>query len=274
MVIYFSGCMIRRLIGQQEIFRPQNEQNLPCHAMTRAIILSAGQGRRLLPLTENQPKCMLPIAGRTVLQRQLDALLQAGVSQIQVITGFHSDQVEAHIESSFPGRTDISTIFNPFYNVSDNLASCWMARTAMDSDFMLINGDTVFEPDLLDIVLGSPDAEVTLAIDIKDTYDEDDMKVRLEGDFVKNVSKILNPEQTSAESIGMLYFRGKGVSQFRTNLESAMRSPDGLKSWFLSVVDKMAAEHLVRACAISGKRWAEIDFIADLEAAEKLLSAP
>ena len=242
--------------------------------MTSAIILSAGQGSRLLPLTENKPKCMLEIGGRSILQWQLDALLEAGISEVHVITGFHSDQVEAHLSSCYPEEQWVSTLFNPFYNVSDNLASCWMARQHMENDFLLINGDTIFEPNVLKVVLSSPEAPVTLTIDEKDSYDEDDMKVTLEGDLVRNVSKILNAEDTNAESIGMLYFRGSGVSDFRAILESEMRNLSGLKSWFLAVVDMMADEGKVRACRISGNRWAEIDFIADLEAAEKLLSSP
>jgi L-glutamine-phosphate cytidylyltransferase len=240
--------------------------------MTRAIILSAGQGRRLLPLTEKQPKCLLPIAGRCILQWQLDALLESGINNITIITGFHSDLIEQLIAEEYSAHTGITTLYNPFFNVSDNLASCWQARAFMDEDFLLINGDTVFEADVLNDVLASPTAPITLTIDQKETYDEDDMKVELDGLQVRHVSKILKPEQTHAESIGMLYFRGEGPALFREALELAMRKPTGLKSWFLSVVDNLASKNLVQACPISAGRWAEIDFIVDLETAEKLLS--
>jgi choline kinase len=240
--------------------------------MTTAIILSAGQGRRLLPLTENQPKCLLPIAGKSVLQWQLDALLDSGIENINVVTGFHSDLVEQLLESEYPENPGIKILYNPFFSVSDNLASCWQARSHMSNDFLLINGDTVFEADLLKHVLASPSAPITLTIDQKSTYDEDDMKVELEGMQVRHVSKILTPEQSHAESIGMLYFRENGPDRFRNSIEKAMRKPAGLKSWFLSVVDALAGENLVQACVISGMRWAEIDFIVDLESAEKLLA--
>jgi len=240
--------------------------------MTRAIILSAGQGRRLLPLTEKQPKCLLPIAGRCILQWQLDALLESGIDDITIITGFHSELIEQLISSKYSAHPGVKTLYNPFFNVSDNLASCWQARACMDDSFLLINGDTVFEAEVLNHVLASPTAPITLTIDQKAAYDEDDMKVELEGLQVRHVSKILKPEQTHAESIGMLYFRGEGPSLFREALETAMRKPTGLKSWFLSVVDNLATKNLVQACQISGGRWAEIDFIVDLENAEKLLS--
>ncbi|MBT7953002.1 MAG: phosphocholine cytidylyltransferase family protein [Gammaproteobacteria bacterium] len=235
-------------------------------------MLSAGQGRRLLPLTENQPKCLLPIAGKSVLQWQLDALLDSGIENISVVTGFHSDLVEQLLESEYPKKPGIKILYNPFFSVSDNLASCWQARSHMNNDFLLINGDTVFEADLLKHVLASPSAPITLTIDQKSTYDEDDMKVELEGMQVRHVSKILTTEQSHAESIGMLYFRENGPERFRNSIEKAMRKPAGLKSWFLFVVDALAGENLVQACVISGMRWAEIDFIVDLESAEKLLA--
>lgn len=240
--------------------------------MTNAVILSAGQGRRLLPLTENQPKCMLEIADRTILQWQIDALLANNIESIHVITGFHAEQINDMIAEKYAGVKGIRTIFNPFFSVSDNLASCWMASAAMEKEFVLINGDTIFEPAILKHVLGSPDAPITLTIDKKSRYDEDDMKVELNGSEVVHVSKVLNESQTHAESIGMLYFRDKGAELFRNRVSQSMHKPSGLKSWFLSVIDELAGEGKVQARSIAGFRWAEIDFIADLKNAEKLLS--
>ena len=236
--------------------------------MTNAIILSAGQGKRLLPLTETYPKCMLPVAGRTILEWQVRALLAAGIGKLFIITGFNSDLVEEHINDRFGADLDrINIVFNPFYNVSDNLASCWMARHAMDEDFILLNGDTLFEPALLDTVLRSPAAPVTLTIDYKDSYDNDDMRVELHDSMVKAVGKTLPDEHTMAESIGLLYFRSEGPGLFRDHLDRQMKQGSSLRLWFLSVVDMLAKQSLVRACSINGHRWCEIDFKRDLEKA-------
>src|SRR5688500_19399443 len=82
----------------------------------RAIILSAGQGRRLLPLTENIPKCLLPIGGKPVIEWQIEALLAAGIHDITVVTGFKSSLVEAQLQR-YAKQAQISTIFNPFFEV-------------------------------------------------------------------------------------------------------------------------------------------------------------
>ncbi len=241
--------------------------------MANAIILSAGQGRRLLPLTEKRPKCLLPVAGRTVLEWQVQALLAAGLERLFVVAGFNVAMVEALLDERFRRERDrIEVVFNPFYEVSDNLASCWMARRAMDDDFILLNGDTLFEPLLLDTVLGSPTAPVTLANDYKDEYDSDDMRVRLRGSLVAAVSKTLADDETQAESIGMLYFRDEGPALFRDLLQQQMRQGDGLKSWFLSAVDLMARQGLVHSCNVNGHRWCEIDFKEDLDQAHAVVS--
>ena len=214
---------------------------------------------------------MLTVAGHTILERQLQNLLAAGIGKLSVITGFNSELVEEHVNDRFRAcRERIDIVFNPFYDVSDNLASCWMAREAMADDFILLNGDTLFEPALLDTVLRSPAAPVTLTVDCKDRYDNDDMRVELHDSMVTSVGKTLPDERTMAESIGLLYFRGDGPALFRAQLDRHLRQEHGLRLWFLSVVDKLAKQSLVRACSIAGRRWCEIDFKKDLESAESM----
>ena len=234
---------------------------------TRAILLSAGQGRRLLPLTETRPKCLLSVAGKTILEWQIDALLEVGIDEVIVVTGYRADLVEEMLGRRYAGMPVRST-FNPFFDISDNLASCWMARDVMDGEFLLLNGDIVFEPAVLEQVIASPSAPITLTVNYKDGYDDDDMKVQLSGTLVRHVSKALAPQHVDCESIGMLYFREQGPRLFRTAVEKALRHQTSLKLWYLSVIDALADEKLVQSCPISGLRWAEIDFMDDLKSAE------
>ncbi len=239
----------------------------------KAIILSAGQGRRLLPLTESTPKCLLPVSGKPVLAWQIDALLAVGVENITIISGFQVGLIESLLQQQYAGYPNIKTLFNPFYEVADNLASCWIARAEMDDDFLLLNGDTVVESALLSKVLNSEFAPITLSVDYKDNYDADDMKVQLDADgWVKQVSKIVPPPQVNAESIGLIYFRSQGAYLFRHAVELALRHPAELKSWYLSIIDNLAKQHLVNSCSIKGLRWCEIDFIEDLARAGIIFS--
>lgn len=239
----------------------------------KAIILSAGQGRRLLPLTEKTPKCLLPVAGKPVIAWQIDALLQAGIEDITVIAGFQVGKVEALLAERYAAHPRIRTRFNPFFEVADNLASCWIAREEMNGDFLLLNGDTLFDAGLLSRVLEAEMAPITLCVDFKQEFDDDDMKVELDAEgWVKHVSKILSLEQTHAESIGLIYFREQGVQFFRDAVEHALRNPDKLKSWYLAIIDTLAQQQLVTSCSVHGFHWGEIDFIEDLRRAETLFA--
>ena len=112
----------------------------------KAIILSAGQGSRLLPLTENMPKCLLALGSRNMLEWQLRGLAAAGVGEAVVVTGFRAELVERALEQITPPQMRVRTLFNPFYKVADNLASCWMVRGELNGPSLILNGDTLFEP--------------------------------------------------------------------------------------------------------------------------------
>jgi len=240
---------------------------------TKAVILSAGQGRRLLPLTKNSPKCLLPVSGKPIIEWQIDALLTAGIKEIIVVTGFQTNLVEELLQQRYPDHKQIRTLFNPFFEVADNLASCWVARSVMDCNFLLLNGDTIFDVSLLKQVLESEPAPITLSIDYKKVYDADDMKVQLDNKgLVKHVNKTLPEDQIDAESIGLIYFRSNGPILFRDAVEEALRYPTELKSWYLTIIDTLASKNLVNVCAISGHRWCEIDYSSDLTKAQELFS--
>jgi choline kinase len=238
----------------------------------RAVILSAGQGRRLLPLTEALPKCLLRVAGRSVLEWQVRALAANGITDITVVTGFQAEAVEEEVHHRLGDfGAVVRTRFNPFFAVADNAGSCFLARDLLHGDALLLNGDTLFEPALLRPVLAAPRAPLTVTIDrAKQSYDADDMKVSLDGDRLRAIGKTLPPERTDGESIGLLVFRDEGGAMFEAGLEAVLRQPEGLRRWYLSVVDGLAAAMPVRTVSIDGFAWGEIDFPDDIARAEAM----
>lgn len=242
----------------------------------KAVILSAGRGSRLLPLTDDRPKCLLPAGERTVLGLQLATLAQAGVRDVTVVTGFLPHLVEEEIErvngELNAGEPRIRTLYNPFYQIADNLASCWMARDAMREDFLVINGDTLFEPAIVAAVLNGPrSGEIQVTVDKKAAYDADDMKVTLDGERLTAIGKTLLASNSHAESIGMIRFVGGGPKRFTDKLEAMMRSPDGVSSWYLKAIDALARDGTsVTTCSIEGLTWAELDTPEDFENVTRL----
>ena len=236
----------------------------------KAIILSAGRGSRLLPLTTDLPKCLLPVGLTTVLGMQLDTLFQAGIEEAVVVTGFNTALVEAEVARREKGPR-VKIVFNPFYQVADNLATCWMVREDMDSDFIVINGDTLFSPRVLQTVLEAPARDITVTIDRKMHYDGDDMKVTLDGDRLTAIGKTLQAHETDGESIGMLRFMGGGVKTFTDMLEANMRTEQGTTSWYLKAIDGLAKSGVrIDTTTIEGATWAELDTPEDYEIVRSL----
>ena len=234
----------------------------------KAIILSAGQGRRLLPLTAETPKCLIPFAGRPLLEWQVRSLAAAGVTEVVVVTGFEAAKVDHALEAiSLPGVT-LKTTHNPFFELADNLASCWIARHEMRQPFLILNGDTLIEPEIAKRVLADPaTAPITVTVDRKGDYDSDDMKVRDEGDRLLAIGKTLPLDLVTGESIGFLRFNEEGAKIFVGEIERLLRSEDGLKRWYLSAIDGIARYHAgaVGVRSIEGLEWSELDFPADLD---------
>ncbi len=243
----------------------------------KAIILSAGQGRRLSPLTDTRPKCLIDLSGKSVLHWQLLHLRAAGVKEVVVVTGFGAEAVEEEIEQLALADLKVRTLFNPFYGLTDNLATCWLARDEMRGPFLLLNGDTLFEPAIASRLLVAPESAVTVTVDRKSAYDADDMKVLTDGTRLRAIGKTI--PAFDAESIGFLRFSAEGAAAFVRTVEQIMRSPEGLKRWYLSVINEMAeAGEEVSVTSIQGLGWAEMDFpedvVRNLELTESWSRAP
>lgn len=236
----------------------------------KAIILSAGRGSRLLHLTNNIPKCCLKLNGRTLLEHQIEALAANGVSDVVVVTGF-KHQVVDEVVKGIEGIS-VRTLFNPFYAVSDNLGTCWIARREMNAPFILINGDTLFAPETLaSLLAGERVHPVTLAVDRKSSYDDDDMKISADGERLVRVGKDLDSKIVNGESIGMSIFSGSGAAALVQKVEQLMAGPDGLARWYLSAIDELAGSGQVGICSIQGREWCEVDDHQDLAHAETMV---
>jgi choline kinase len=231
----------------------------------RALILAAGQGSRLLPHTLDRPKCLLDLAGQPMLGWQLAALAAAGVGEVVVVTGFRTELVEQVLASLTPPGLRVRALFNPFYKVADNLASCWMARQEFSAPILILNGDTLISADIVTRLLDAPASDITVTIDRKPSYDEDDMKVTTDGAALRAIGKKLAMSDVNGESIGFLRFSTRGAAAFMAEVERVMRTPEGTGLWYLSAIHKLAnSGSAVTVASIEGLDWAELDYPADL----------
>lgn len=237
----------------------------------KAIILAAGQGRRLLPLTSNLSKSCLPLHGRSILEWQLSQIAKCDIDEVIVVTGFAYEMVDAIVDkvTSVKART----LHNPMYAHTDNLGTCWEARFEMDGPFVLMNGDTLFEASVLQRLLScSSGFPITLATDTKQHFDLDDMKIIADDDRLIKVSKQLDIHLVNGESIGLMVFTEAGAYAFTQKLEEMMDKADALKLWYLSAIDQIASTGNVGICPIHGLSWCEVDDASDFASAADVVN--
>ena len=121
----------------------------------QAVILAAGQGIRLRPLTDDCPKCLVEVGGKPILQHQLEALCDAGVQECVIVVGYRATQVRNIFGTRFRDLS-ITYVENAIFDSTNNIYSLWLARREITGDLLLLEGDVIFEPALLMDLLDLP----------------------------------------------------------------------------------------------------------------------
>jgi choline kinase len=131
----------------------------------------------------------------------------------------------------------------------------------------------VFRNDLVEKLLAAPAFPVSVATNIKQAYDSDDMKVILDRGRLTEIGKTLPVDTVDAEAIGFYLFRGEGAKAYVETLERSMRDSQALKQWFPSAIGSLAKRIEIRTIPINGLQWCEVDFPIDLQHARQLVAS-
>ena len=242
----------------------------------KIIILAAGRGERLMPLTRNTPKPLLDLGnGNTLLEEQLARIAESGVfSEVVIVVGYLAEQVEVKVRTHPHRQLRVRTLYNPFYEVSNNLMSLWLAKSEMEEDFAVTNGDNVFKASVFRGLVEETGPGIWLAVGRKDVFDDDDMKVTLADDHVVQVSKQIQPPLCHAESPGLSLVRGSLARRlYADHLEALARDKAYLGRFWLEVYNGLSAAGVpVRPWLFDAAReWQEVDFHHDVELLRRAL---
>ena len=168
------------------------------------VILAAGMAKRLRPLTDTKPKCLLKVGERTLLERTVDAMRQAGIQEFLVVTGYRGEMIRDFLGeySSHIGKISFTFLDNTDYEHNNNIYSLWMAcQKVRDCDFLLMDSDILCDPAAVVRIAQEPVS--ALAVN-RHELGEEEMKVVVDADSrITEISKTCSPEAAMGESVGI-----------------------------------------------------------------------
>ena len=129
-----------------------NNHHFKGNRVTTALLLAAGSGNRLQPLTDSIPKCLIEINGRPILERLIDNLCDNGFKRLVIVVGYMDHCIRRFV-NEYAGDLTIEFITNPLYQTTNNIYSLWLARNKIQESFLLVESDLVFESSQLEGLL-------------------------------------------------------------------------------------------------------------------------
>lgn len=245
---------------------------------TRALILAAGQGTRLRPLTNNKPKCLVPLAGKSLLHRQVKTLNDNGISDIHIATGFCKEQIET---------LGFDTSYNPDFETTNMVETLFCAKDfiAKDGDLIIAYGDIVYNDENLKTLLDCQE-EICLMIDKKwkDLWSlrlenplEDAETLMLDADnFVTELGKKpQNYDRIQGQYTGLIKIRADKLKEFIKFYDSLDRDAtydgkDFYNMYMTSFLQMLIDSKWKVKAAIVNNGWLEVDSVEDLEHYENM----
>lgn len=246
--------------------------------MTQAIILAAGQGTRLRPITDDKPKCLTPLDGKSLLARQTDVLQSAGIDDIVVIGGYRIDQIKAlgyqcHENPSYESTNMVSTLF------------CAEQLMSGREDLLICYGDIIYQPNNL-ITLLQSEAEIALMVD-KDwrqlwelrlddpLSDAETLKLDDEGHVLELGKKPKSYDEIQGQYTGLIKVRKDKVQDFihfyhDMDKDKNYDGQDFDNMYMTSFIQQLIDNGWEVKSAEVSNGWLEIDSVSDLEIYQSL----
>ena len=236
------------------------------------LVLAAGAGRRLQPLTDDLPKTLLTIDGeRTILDIALANLKQAGLEDIAVVTGFAAHRIDERKQALEQDHgVNLELVFNDKAEEWNNAYSLWIAREQLRGGAILVNGDTVHPASVEETVLAARGPAIVLAADTEKALGEEEMKLHVTDDgFMDRINKALDPTSARGEYIGVTLIEPEAAEPLADSLEATWKRDPGLyyEDGYQEFADRGGR---IGIASIGDVPWVEVDDHADLARAREV----
>lgn len=228
----------------------------------QAVILAAGLGSRILPITSLIPKCLIQVNGEKIIERQVRSLLENNIDEIIVVVGYLKDKIRQVL-----GDT-VTYIENPIFRDSNSSYSLWLAEEFIKEGFVYLNCDLIFDKRIAKKLLGSK-SENAIMIDKKMSLKNDMFKAKLNGNRIIRLNKELAPNECDAEVPGPVKFSKEGARKMFIKLNEYIANGDK-SQWCYTIFSEIAEGIDLVGIDVERLPWVEVDSLEDLEEARRI----
>ncbi|MGM9979573.1 MAG: sugar phosphate nucleotidyltransferase [Clostridium sp.] len=227
----------------------------------RALILAAGRGTRISRYLSGRPKCTVDIGGGiTLIENTIRQLKGMGIHDIGIILGYNQGVIREVLKE----EQDIKFYYNPFFDVTNSIASAWFAKDFItnEDDIMIMNGDVFVDDSLLEIIKGETLSPVLFCDETR--KEEADYKFYYEDNKLLKYGKELEGDDITAEYIGIAKIGKEFINTFKNKLED-MISKQQHYLWWENALYELSKEKDIYVRDVEGRFWAEVDYMEDYE---------
>jgi HAD superfamily hydrolase (TIGR01450 family) len=237
----------------------------------KAIILAAGVGSRLSPITDQKPKTLVKVNNKAMIDYIVDALIFADIKTIVVCVGYRGHQLKQHLTDKYSQLVELVFVDNQIYDSTNNMYSLYLAKAHLQGDVLLMNADLVIDKEIISELVRIEGSAV--AVD-KGNYLEEAMKVVVVDGIIKNISKKIAEGDAYGSSIDIYKFSAEATDVLRGYISKIIEDEKDLNQWTEVLLDRVFQQMLViaRPFDIGSRKWYEIDNLQDLSKAEILFN--
>ena len=223
----------------------------------KAIILAAGMGTRISKYIDERPKCMVDIGGQTLIEYTVNLLRRYGINEIVVAVGYKANAIMDLLKDS-----NVKFAYNPFYDVTNGIASMWFARDYLEAgeETIIMSGDVYLEAQIIEKLIKVKKDPVLLADSGR--IIEADYRYQYENDILKKFGKDLSVAETTGECVGVAKLGADFVAHYKEHMIEMIHKQIH-SVWWENVLYDLAATENIYIEDIAGSFWAEVDFIED-----------
>ena len=239
----------------------------------KAIILAAGVGLRIKPLTDNCPKCLLKVGDNTILEMMISHIQNCGINEIIFVVGYLKEQIKCYVKTKFPDL-NVSFVTNDKYAETNTGYSLMLVKDFIqDSGFIKFDGDVVFDKKILKKLIECKH-DNCLCIDKNINIDAEEIKVIMDNqNRILKANKTVNPKDAVGESIGIEKISKETAKLLFKELELMMQDKKNHQEYYEDAYERLIVNNVpFYALDISGLKWVEIDTREDFDLGIKIFS--